>query len=168
MNGPAGPFEFAAEEPRGGKRGRILSILRDELRKVPTTEIVSYAETRAGIDIQVAATFNLSIFVDGLVDAEGATIYANWWPQATGKAQFKFHYVESTGFNCGWHRQENDHVEGLDHFQIQTDPDGDYEYEPVEFGQTNPTGLVWEIAIDRLTTRVRERHDPNTRLSEFY
>lgn len=55
MNGPAGPFDFADEEPRGGKRRRILSILGDELRKVPSTEIVAYAETRTGIDVQVAA-----------------------------------------------------------------------------------------------------------------
>lgn len=167
MNGPTGPFDFADEEPRGGKRRRILSILRDELRKVPSTEIVAYAETRTGIDVQVAATFNLSIFVDGAVDAEGATIYVNWWPQPLEKDRFKFHYVESTGFNCGWHRQENDHVDGLDHYQEQTDPEKDYSYEPVEFEQNNPTGLVWEITVDRLTTRVRDHHDPNTRLSDY-
>ena len=167
MSGPAEPFPFADREPRGGKRGRILGIIRDELRKVPSTEIVTYALTRTGIDIQVGATFDLSIFIDGHINAEKAKLYVNWWVHPNEKDRFRFHYTDTTGFDCGWHRQENEHVDGLDHYQERDDSEDEYKYEPIEFDQNNPTGLVWEIAVDRLESRLRKRYDPNKRLSEF-
>ncbi|WP_193361391.1 hypothetical protein [Halococcus hamelinensis] len=145
-----------------------MTIIIEELKKVPSTEIVNYAETRTGIDHQVVATFDTGIFANGIIADHDAKIYANWWPQpAPDKAEFKFHYTDSSGYDCGWHRQKNEHVDGLDHFQERTDSEEEYEYEAVEFEQDNPTGLVWEIADDKLKRRVQTQHDPNFRLSDF-
>ncbi len=94
-----------------GRRGRIFEQLRVNLNHHPATETVVVRPTRDQKDRKLIAQFDTQILVDGLVDADEARLEINWWTHPAGiDDQFKFHYVESTGYDCGWHRQP--HPEG--------------------------------------------------------
>lgn len=156
---PSGPTGVPLS-PNGGRRNRSLSIVKENLKKVPCVDVVEWVPTRIGVDLQLRATIDCQIFADGRVTADDVYISVNWWPQPDdGLAHFKYHYVESSGYNCGWHRQPNDHVDGLDHFQESEGDEDGYRYEPISFDFDNPVGLTWEIAGDRLESRILERGD---------
>jgi len=146
--------------PRGGKRERIHRRIKRNLQKVPGTETVEYVESRTGVEMQVRATVDTDIYADGVVDAETAHIYADWWPQPAGEPdRFKVHYTDSTGADCGFHRQENDHVEGLDHYQMRSSPSDPYHYESIGFDYDNPAGIIWEVVHERLPERLKEQYE---------
>lgn len=170
MKGPGGPPDPGGSLG-GDKRDRILRRLKQELSNVPSTNIVTYDWTRDGLDFHIVATLNLAIFADGVVEANGARVEVNWWPDDD---EFSIQYIETSGdstFTCGWHRHKNHHVEGPDHYQEEDPLDDETRYEPVEFEQNNPVAILWEIVAGRLEERVKERvrrlQDPNTKLSDF-
>ena len=74
-----------------------------------------------------------------------------------GESWFQNHYAESSGFDSGWHRQANDHVDGLDHFQERESPEEEYRYSPVSLKIENPVGILWEVVDERLQDRLRQR-----------
>lgn len=81
----------------------------------------------------------------------------NWWPQPEEEPPwFKFHYWDENGFDCGWHRHLNDHVEGTEHYQQRDSSDEDYSYEPIEFEAGNPVAVLWEVVGDRLPERLQK------------
>lgn len=101
---------------------------------------------------------NTAIFADGVVPGEESTLQVNWWPQPEEDDWFQIHYADATGFDCGWHRQVNDHVDGLDHFQQREDSSAEYEYHSVSFGANNPVGTLWEVVDERLVDRVTDHY----------
>lgn len=99
------------------------------------------------------------IFADGVISADEAYVQINWWPQPDGEAiWFQIHYIESSGFDCGWHRHANDHVDRLDHFQERESPEEGYRYREVSFEAENPIGILWEVVDERLQDRLRQRY----------
>ena len=99
------------------------------------------------------------IFADGLISSDEAYIQVDWWPQPNGKVSwFEIHYVESDGFDCGWHRHANDHVNGLDHFQERESPEEAYQYRAVSFNTDNPVGILWVVVDERLQNLLRRRY----------
>jgi len=144
-----------------GRRGRIMDQLRVNLRNHPATHHVSYQPTRDGLDSKLVAYFNVDIYVDGLIEAEQASLEVTWWTHPIGTDdQFKFHYVESAGYDCGWHRQPHPDRDEIpfDHFQQRATPDSDYQYQGVEFADNHPVGLLWEIIDTRLPRIIRARY----------
>jgi hypothetical protein len=146
-----------------GRRARIMSRLRVELNHHPATTEVRLAPTRDGNDSRLVAELDTKVLVDGLVDAEEAKLVVNWWTQPPGyEDQFTFHYVESTGYDCGWHRQPHPDESKVpfDHFQQRASPDDEYEYLGVDFREDTPAGLLWAVTTTRLERIIRSRYDP--------
>jgi hypothetical protein len=135
---------------RGRERHRILRELRHELERHPAVAEVrgvpggKFREPRAELD-PVAFDRN----------AEHASFRVSWWPTPEDP-EFAFHYSDSTGFDCGWHREPNPHVEGKAHYQERRGSGDTYEYEAVTFSTTNPSRLLWHV-LERLSERL-ERH----------
>ena len=149
----------------GGRRDQIQQTFKDNLRRIPGIENVRFEPSRTGIDHQVAGDIITEIFARGAITAESAWIQLNWWPQQSDPDWFEFHYIDATDYNCGWHRHQNTHVAGLDHFQEHFPETDETHYEPVTFEYETPVGLVWEIIDDRLTQQVIDRYqqaDPDT------
>lgn len=89
------------------------------------------------------------------LDIETASLRVTWWPAPDG-AEFVFHYSDSSGFDCGWHREPNPHVDGRTPYQERPSPDAEYRYEPVSLGAETPPRVLWTV-LDRLTERLGER-----------
>lgn len=98
---------------------RVLDQRKRNLQSHPSTADVRFEESGTGADWRLVARLNCSILVDGRPPTDRARLFVNWWthPGST-RDRFKFHYAESGGFDCGWHRQANDHVDGLEHFDL--------------------------------------------------
>jgi len=132
----------------GRKRHRILRELQRELERHPAVRRVTgdpdgaYRELRATIDTDVLGT-----------DADGATLRVAWWPDPDDP-EYAFHYSDDTGFDCGWHREPNPHVDGTLHYQERPSPEDAYEYEPVSFSADTPPRILWTV-LDRLSDRIR-------------
>lgn len=130
----------------GQERHRILRELRRELERHPAVVHArgipdeKFRELSADLDPTVLGR-----------DAERATLRVSWWP-AGDEAEFSFHYSDSTGFDCGWHREPNPHVAGKTHYQERTSSDEPYEYESITFAATTPPRILWAV-LDRLDRR---------------
>lgn len=146
-----------------GRRRYIFHILRAELNHHPATKDVMRTSTRDITDSNLIATLDTDILADGLVPGS-AKLEVNWWTHPPAYAdQFTFHYVESTGYDCGWHRQPHPGESEIpfDHFQQRGSPDDEYKYQAVDFQEETPAGLVWEVTTTRLERVIRSRYDPS-------
>lgn len=166
-----GEFGRYPQRPDGGwestqddveKRHRILRSLREQLEHHPA--IISawgspdgqYAELEADVD---PAQFGR--------DSESASLRVTWQPnphlppetslddrrRTSLTSNFKFHYSESSGFDCGVHLEPNPHVDGHLHYQERASPTDEYDYDEVSLAATAPVGVLWEvleILADRL------------------
>ncbi|MFB6081200.1 MAG: hypothetical protein ABEJ67_00120 [Halanaeroarchaeum sp.] len=130
-----------------------------ELQKVPGIENVHLE--RAQVEYQICADADTAIYADGAIDAADASVQINWWPEHDDTAAdwYQFHYYDSAGFDCGWHRHANDHVDGLAHYQERSSDDADYDYYPTDLDYDNPTGILWETIGDRLPARLKHRYE---------
>lgn len=134
-------------DDRGQKRHRILRELQRELERHPAVRRVvghpddTYRELRAHLDTAVLG-----------VAADSATLRVTWWP-APDDPEYTFHYSDDTGFDCGWHREPNPHVDGKLHYQERRSSDEPYEYESVSFSAETPPRILWTV-LDRLTVRI--------------
>ncbi|WIV68839.1 hypothetical protein [Natrialbaceae archaeon AArc-T1-2] len=69
--------------------------------------------------------------------------------------RFIFHFSDESGFDCGWHHHEQDHVDGWGHFQEREHEQDEYTYRAFQFGSTEPSRVVWEV-LDELQTVLQE------------
>jgi len=88
--------------------------LHQNLKRVPGLVDTRFEKSGTGAGLQLRAEVDTTVFADGVIDADGAYVQINWWPQAgeNGEDWYQIHYTDSTGFDRGWHRQPNEHVEG--------------------------------------------------------
>lgn len=72
------------------------------------------------------------------------------WRFVGDEPYYRIHYHDpNTGFNCGWHR-DNDHPElGPVHFQYERSAAEERTYRSAAFEKSAPTEILWE-AVDRL------------------
>lgn len=72
------------------------------------------------------------------------------WRFVGDESQFRIHYGDpNTGFNCGWHR-DDDHPElGDVHFQYYHPVSAETNHKAVEFEKQIPTEILWTV-LDRL------------------
>lgn len=85
------------------------------------------------------------------------------WRFTTDDQYYRIHYADpKTGFNCGWHR-DDDHPElGPVHFQYENPPRSDTDYQRAQFDNEVPTEVLWD-ALDRLfQERLPELNDSQT------
>jgi hypothetical protein len=131
----------------GQLRHRILRELRHELERHPAVREVrgrpdgTFREPRAALDPAALGR-----------DAERATLRVAWWP-GPDEPEFAFHYSDDTGFDCGWHREPNPHVDGATHYQKRRRPDEAYTYEAVSLDAATPTRTLW-VVLERLDARL--------------
>jgi hypothetical protein len=171
VDGPADGREQAAvdsgfgrqpQRPDGGreatqedveKRHRILRSLRKQLER--HSAIIS---ARGSPDGQYAA---LSADVDPAQferNSDSASLRVTWQPnpnlppgtslddrrRTSLTSNFKIHYSESSGFDCGVHLEPNPHVDGHLHYQERAAPTEEYDYDDVSLAATAPVGVLWE------------------------
>ena len=86
------------------------------------------------------------------------SVHVNWWPQPDIDPYFQIHYHDHNGYDCGWHRHPNDHVDGDEHFQWRESRDDAYAYEEIEYDFDNPIGILWEVVGDRLEEWVSKQY----------
>jgi len=84
------------------------------------------------------------------------------WRFDRGTEYYRIHYADpNTGFNCGWHR-DDDHPElGAVHFQRTHPEDGETEYSPAAFEKSVPTEILW-TAVRRLFETKLPKYTPST------
>lgn len=72
------------------------------------------------------------------------------WRFTSDDQQYRIHYADpNTGFNCGWHRDE-DHPElGAVHFQYERPEDAEPTYRSAGFENELATEILWS-ALDQL------------------
>jgi hypothetical protein len=72
------------------------------------------------------------------------------WRFTADNQYYRIHYADpNTGFNCGWHR-DDDHSElGPVHFQYENPTTGAEGHQHAEFENEIPTEILW-TALDRL------------------
>ena len=133
--------------PFASSRHRALRAVINALRRHPiVTEArghppSTFTEVRATLD---PARWDHN--------AESATLRVTWQP--ISPPEFAFHYSED-GFDCGWHREPNPHVDGDAHYQERVDTEP-YRYDPISFEAETPPELVWEV-MERLRNRIARR-----------
>lgn len=160
MNGPPDPGRNPFDHAVGRVRNRIQNRVFENLKRIPGIIEVRWETSGTGIGHQIRGDVETRMFANGCIPTDDAYLQVNWWPQSAGDDNwFQIHYTDATGFDCGWHRQKNDHVDGLDHYQERDNPDADYEYEPVAFDAENPIGILWETVDERLTRRLCTRYE---------
>ena len=85
-------------------------------------------------------------------DAPGGTLSVRWFVGGPDdRPRFVFHYADESGFDCGWHHHERDHVDGWGHYQEREFDGEEYAYEAFQFGSTEPSRVVWEV-LEELQT----------------
>lgn len=151
------PYKF----PIGDDRAQIQSTLHTNLKQVPGVQDVRLERSNTGVGHQLVGDIDTDVYADGIITCDEAHVQINWWPlhDEEDRHWYQFHYYEESGFDCGWHRQENDHVDGLDHYQErESNNQEDYEYYGTELTHSHPVGILWEILQGRLVTRLEARH----------
>ena len=72
------------------------------------------------------------------------------WRFVEEEPYYRIHYADSnTGFNCGWHRDDDHPDLGPVHFQYNHPGVGESEHTSAQFDKAIPTEILW-IALDRL------------------
>lgn len=67
------------------------------------------------------------------------------------RSNFKIHYSESSGFDCGVNLEPNPHVDGHLHYQERASPTDEYDYD-VSLAATAPVGVLWE-SLELISSR---------------
>ncbi|WP_233745251.1 hypothetical protein [Halobacterium bonnevillei] len=157
---PDGGRESPQED--AAQRHRILRSLREQLERHPAIKSAwgspdgQYAELATDVD---PAQFGR--------DSESASLRVTWQPdpqlppetslddrrRTSLTSNFKIHYSESSGVDCGVHLEPNPHVDGHLHYQERPAPTDEYDYDEVSLTATAPVGVLWEgleIIADRL------------------
>ena len=133
-----------------------LQAIRRQLRRHPVITSVEglphdalHTELRASVD---PSSIGLDV-LDG-------TVTVRWFTgDRKSRPRFTFHYSDQSGFDCGWHHHEQEHLDEWGHYQEQTSEDADYSYKRFDFGSTEPARVVWEV-LEELQT-VLERLEPD-------
>lgn len=129
--------------------------LRDILQRQPAVTTVTYEP-----DSIVKRFLRARIDPDRIEPLPGpnAPTLDVEWRFDDGTQYYRIHYADpNTGFNCGWHR-DDDHPElGPVHFQYEQPEPGECGRESAEFSKTLPTEILW-TALDRLFQERISRH----------
>lgn len=87
-------------------------------------------------------------------ERDDATLTVRWFGGDTPDTRPEFSFQYSDGqTDFGWHRHEQDHVDGWGYFQEQTTGSG-YTHEPQTFQSENPAQLTWEL-MSRLASKLK-------------
>lgn len=125
----------------------VYQGLKDVLQRHPAVSTVRYEP-----DAIVKRFLRAGVAPDRVVPPTGPappTLEVEW--RFVGEEPYyRIHYADpNTGFNCGWHR-DDDHPElGAVHFQYEHPGRGERDHERARFEKTLPTEVLW-TALTRL------------------
>lgn len=72
------------------------------------------------------------------------------WRFDQNQSYYRIHYADpNTGFNCGWHCDDDHPDLGPVHFQYKNPATGESDHEQAQFSKSVPTEILW-VALDRL------------------
>jgi hypothetical protein len=72
------------------------------------------------------------------------------WRYEQNQSNYRIHYADpNTGFNCGWHRDDDHPNLGPVHFQYEIPRTGKSDHKQAQFSKSVPTEILW-LALDRL------------------
>lgn len=132
---------------RGTTDSSVYEGLKDVLQRYPAVRTVAYEP-----DSIVKTSLRAEVEPNSVVPPTGPespTLDVEW-RFTTNEQYYRIHYADSnTGFDCGWHR-DDDHPElGPVHFQYYHARTDEIEYEDARFEKAVPTEILW-TALDRL------------------
>ena len=125
----------------------VYQGLKDILQRYPVVRTVTY-EPDSIIKESLRAQIDPNP-VEPPTGPQSPTLDVEW-RFAENEPYYRIHYADSnTGFNCGWHR-DDDHPElGPVHFQYYHSLRDEQSYERAQFKKTIPTEILW-TGLDRL------------------
>lgn len=125
----------------------VYEGLKDVLQRYPFVTTVAYEPD--GIVKQFLRAQVAPSHVEPPTGPEPPTLDVEW--RFVGdEPYYRIHYADSnTGFNCGWHRDEDHPDLGAVHFQYHRPARDERSHEPARFEKTIPTEILW-TALDRL------------------
>ena len=142
---------FSSDGGRDPRRAahEALRQIREELGRHPAISNVEgdtlHTEIRGDVD---------PVYFGA--DAPDGTLTVRWFVGEPGDPlRFTFHYADESGFDCGWHHHEQDHVDDWGHYQERASEGEPYTYEVFRFGSGEPARVVWEV-LDELQGIFRE------------
>lgn len=129
-----------------------LRQIREELRRHPAITSIEglphdtlHKELRANVEPAYIGA-----------KAPRGTVSVRWFVgDPSDRPRFSFHYADETGFDCGWHHHEQDHVDGWGHYQERASDSEPYTYAEFQFGSEEPARVVWEV-LDELQRILHE------------
>lgn len=132
---------------RGTTDSSVYSGLKDVLQRYPRVRTVAYEPDRI-VKRFLRAEVDPTRVVPP-TGPESPTLDVEW-RFVENDSQYRIHYADpNTGFNCGWHR-DDDHPElGAVHFQYEHPLRDDSAHEAAQFEKSIPTEVLWS-ALDRL------------------
>jgi hypothetical protein len=125
----------------------VYEGLKDVLQRHPFITTVTYEP-----DSIVKQFLRAQIDPSRVVPATGpeSPILDVEWRFVGNEPYYRIHYADpNSGFNCGWHRDDDHPDLGPVHFQYDNPETGEREHERIQFEKTIPTEILW-IALDRL------------------
>jgi hypothetical protein len=125
----------------------VYAGLKDVLRRYPVVTTVAYEPD--SITKKFLRTHIDPARVDPSIGPHPPTLDVEW-RFTTDDQYYRIHYADpNTGFNCGWHR-DDDHPElGPVHFQYENPTTGTEDHRRAQFENEIPTEILW-TALDRL------------------
>lgn len=131
----------------GTTNSSVYEGLKDVLQRYPVVTTVTY-EPDSIVKQFLRAQVNPSRVMP--VTGPKSPVLDVEWRFATDEPYYRIHYADSnTGFNCGWHRDEDHPDLGPVHFQYNNPRIGESNHERAQFEKTLPTEILW-TALDRL------------------
>lgn len=130
--------------------------LKDVLQRHPIVTAVAYEP-----DGIVKRFLRARVAPDRIVPPTGpeAPMLDVEWRFHGDEQYYRIHYADpNTGFNCGWHRDEDHPKLGPIHFQYENPVMDKTGYECAQFEKELPTEILW-IALERLPNRLSELTD---------
>jgi len=127
--------------------GSVYEGLKDVLQRYPISQTVAYEP-----DSIVKKFLRAQIAPARVVPPTGpeSPLLDVEWRFDGSEQYYRIHYADpNTGFNCGWHRDEDHPNLGSVHFQYEHPGTGEQDHEPATFQKTIPTEILW-TALDRL------------------
>jgi len=125
----------------------VYEGLKDVLQRQPEVTTVNYEPdtiTKKFLRAQIDPTR-----VDPPTGPDPPTLDVEW--RYDGGAQYyRIHYADpNTGFNCGWHRDDDHPDLGPVHFQYEQPETGEERHTRGDFSKTVPAEVLW-TALERL------------------
>jgi len=68
------------------------------------------------------------------------------WRYSQGEQYYRIHYADpNTGFNCGWHRDDDHSDLGSIHFQYEQPEMDNPNHQKANFSKTAPSEILWTV-----------------------